>query len=159
MKMNKISKWKRELFIIACQQIHRRHQIPCNRMDQLWWVECHRVDRLALMWITIQVNTIFFPSSEQTTNLESQSSYLKPSQAISSHLKQKCKRVNFICFLFQTGNYPMHRINFGPPPPPPPIPSQGQRLRFTNRWMTNPRRWIVGLNILNWIHRKHSDLH
>lgn len=51
----------------------------------------------------------------------------------SSNEQTVSKKLNFIYFHFQTGNYPMHRINFGPPPPPPPIPSQGQRLRFTNR--------------------------
>lgn len=44
----------------------------------------------------------------------------------------KSSILNHFCLRLTKGNFPMHRINFGPPPPPPPLPN-GQRPRFANR--------------------------
>lgn len=52
--------------------------------------------------------------------------------------KEEKKKMKKICTVLmnlfsppsETGNFSMHRINFGPPPPPPPLPSQNQRPRF-----------------------------
>lgn len=122
--MTQITRSRQGLYSIVCQRTHRHHRIQCNQMHRWWWVECHHEDRLDSMQITILVNFI-------ANFLFSQQKYRR----FRHFVFQSIHLLNIpVCFDIYSGNYQMHRINFGPPPPPPPISTQSQRQRFTNRW-------------------------
>lgn len=92
--------------IIVCQHRHP-HRMQCHRMHRWWqWPECRSADRQDSMPIITRVRNhmIYIVIGDELTR--------------------------FVFWIL--GNFPMHRINFGPPPPPPPITTQAQR-RYSNR--------------------------